>query len=66
MPEDGPEPRREIGRITSAVESPRHGGQALALAYVRKEYWDAGTPVSVQIEQPGGLMFEFRAGIVFN
>lgn len=57
VPEDGPEPGREIGRITSAVASPRHGGQSLVLAYVRKEYFADGTSVSVQIEQPGGLMF---------
>ena len=59
VPEDGPEPGREIGRITSAVASPKHGGQSLALAYVRKEYLAEGTPVSVQIEQPGGLMFTY-------
>lgn len=59
VPEDGPEPGREIGRITSAVASPKHGGRSLALAYVRREYWDAGTLVSVQIEQPGGLMFAY-------
>ena len=63
VPEDGPEPGREIGRITSAVASPRHGGQSLALAYVRKEYFADGTPVSVQIEQPNGLMFTF-GGVV--
>jgi len=63
VPEDGPEPGREIGRITSAVASPRHGGQSLALAYVRKEYFAGGTPVSVQIEQPGGLMFAY-GGVV--
>ena len=59
VPEDGPEPGREIGRVTSAVASPGFGGRALALAFVRREYWDAGTPVSVQIEQPGGLTFAF-------
>ena len=59
VPEDGPEPGREIGRITSAVASPRLGGRALALAYVRREYWDPGTLVSVQIEQPGGLTFAY-------
>jgi len=63
VPEDGPEPGREIGRITSAVASPKHGGQSLALAYVRKEYFAGGTPVSVQIEQPGGLMFAY-GGVV--
>ena len=59
VPEDGPEPGREIGRITSAVASPKHGGQSLALAYIRKEYLADGTPVSIQIEQPGGLMFAY-------
>ena len=63
VPEDGPEPGREIGRITSAVASPKHGGQSLALAYVRKEYFADRTPVSVQIEQPNGLMFAF-GGVV--
>ena len=55
--EDGPEPGREIGWITSAVHSPHFGGRALALAYVRKEYLAEGTPVAVQITQPGGLVF---------
>ena len=63
VPEDGPEPGREIGRITSAVASPKHGGQSLALAYIRKEYFADGTLVSVQIEQPGGLMFSY-GGVV--
>ncbi len=63
VPEDGPEPGREIGRITSAVASPKQGGQSLALAYVRKEYLADGTPVSIQIEQPGGLMFAY-GGVV--
>ncbi len=61
VPEDGPEPGREIGRITSAVASPRRGGQALALAFIRKEYFADGTPVTVQITQPGGLMFSYDA-----
>jgi len=61
VPEDGPEPGREIGGITSAVASPQQGGRAVALGYVRKEYWSDGTPVSVQIAQPGGLMFSFGA-----
>lgn len=62
--EDGLEPGREIGRITSAVASPRFGGRALALAYVRREYWEPGTPVSVQIEQPGGLTFAFSGEVL--
>lgn len=61
VPENGPEPGREIGRITSAAASPRRGGQALALAFVRKEYFSAGTPVTVQIAQPGGLLFSYDA-----
>jgi len=61
VPEDGPEPGREIGRVTSTVASSRLGGRALALGYVRKEYWEEGTPVTVQIEQPGGLTFSFGA-----
>ena len=64
VPEDGPEPGREIGRITSAVASPQRGGQSLALAYVRKEYFEAGTPVTVQIAQPGGAMFAFGGVIL--
>jgi len=64
VPEDGPEPGREIGRITSAVASPKHSGQSLALAYVRKEYFADGTPVSVQIEQPNGLMFAHGGVII--
>ncbi len=61
VPEDGLEPGREIGRITSAVASPLLGGRAVALGYVRREYWEDGTPVSVQIVQPGGLTFSFAA-----
>ena len=64
VPEDGPEPGREIGRITSAVASPKHGGQSLALAYVRKEYLADGTSVSIQIEQPGGLMFAYGGTVL--
>ncbi len=63
VPEDGPEPGREIGRVTSAVSSPMLGGRALALAYVRKEYWEPGTPISVQIDQPGGLAFAFSGEV---
>ncbi len=63
VPEDGSEPGREIGRITSAVASPKFGGRALALGYVRKEFLADGTPVSVQIEQPGGAMFAFGGGV---
>lgn len=61
VPEDGPEPGREIGRVTSAAASPRRGGQALALAFIRKEYFADGTPVTVQIAQPGGLLFAYDA-----
>lgn len=61
VPEDGQEPGREIGRVTSAVASPRRGGQALALAFLRKEYFADGTAVTVQIAQPGGLLFSYDA-----
>ena len=57
VPEDAPEAGREIGRITSAVESPKFGGRALALAYVRREYCAPGTPVAVHLRQPGGAVF---------
>lgn len=66
VPEDGPEPGREIGRITSAVASPKFGGRALALAYVRKEYFAGGTLVSVQIEQPGGAIFVFGGQVIYK
>ena len=61
VPEDGPEPGREIGRVTSAVASLKRGGRTLALGYVRKEYWAAGTLVTIQISQPGGLVFSYGA-----
>ena len=61
VPENGPEPGREIGRVTSAAASPRRGGQSLALAFIRKEYFADGTPVTVQIAQPGGLLFAYDA-----
>lgn len=63
VPEDGAEPGREIGSITSAA-SPSRGGQAVALGYVRKEYFEAGTRVSVQIAQPNGLMFSYAAQVL--
>jgi folate-binding protein YgfZ len=34
---------KEVGRITSAVVSPARGG--LALGFLRREHWEAGTPV---------------------
>lgn len=55
---------REIGRITSAIASPKFGGRALALGYVRKEYGENGTPVAVQISQPGGAVFEHDATVL--
>ena len=61
VPEDGLEPGREIGRVTSAVASPKRGGRVLALGYVRKEYWADGTLVTIQILQPGGLVFSYGA-----
>lgn len=64
VPEDGPEPGREIGSITSAAASSARGGQAVALAYLRKEYFDPGTKVSVQITQPNGLVFSYAAEVM--
>lgn len=64
VPEDGPEPGREIGSVTSAAESKSRGGRAVALGYVRKEYFEAGTPISVQIAQPNGLMFAYAAEVL--
>jgi len=64
VPEDGPEPGREIGRVASAAASPSRGGQAIALGYVRKEYFDPGTAVSVQISQPNGLVFSYPAEVL--
>lgn len=61
VPEDGPEPGREIGRLTSVAAPRGLGGRALALAFVRKEYFADGTPVSVQIAQPGGPVFSYDA-----
>ena len=61
VPENGAEPGREIGRITSATASSKWGGRSLALGYVRKEYWADGTPVTIQIAQPGGLAFSYGA-----
>lgn len=64
VPEAGPEPGREIGSVTSAAASPSRGGQAIALGYVRKEYFAPGTAVSVQISQPNGLVFSYPAEVV--
>lgn len=64
VPEDGAEPGREIGSVTSAAASPSRGGQAVALGYVRKEYFEAGTRISVQIAQPNGLMFSYAAEVL--
>ncbi|MBV9851493.1 MAG: aminomethyltransferase family protein [Armatimonadetes bacterium] len=57
LPEDAPEAGREIGRVTSAVTSPKFGGRALALAYVRREHHAPETPVAVHLRQPGGAVF---------
>ena len=57
LPEDAPEAGREIGRITSGVESPKFGGRALAFGYVRREHCAPGTPVTVHLRQPGGAVF---------
>lgn len=64
VPEDGPEPGREIGIVTSAAASPSRGGQSIALGYVRKEYFAPGTAVSVQISQPNGLVFSYPAEVL--
>ncbi len=64
VPEDGPEPGREIGAVTSAAASPSRGGQAIALGYVRKEYFAPGTAISVQITQPNGLVFSYPAEVL--
>ena len=64
VPEDGPEPGREIGTVTSAAASPSRGGQTIALGYVRKEYFAPGTAVSVQISQPNGLVFSYPAAVL--
>ncbi len=64
VPEGGPEPGREIGTITSAAASPSRGGQAIALGYVRKEYFAPGTAVSVQISQPNALVFSYPAVVL--
>ena len=64
VPEDGAEPGREIGSVTSAAASPSRGGQAVALGYVRKEHFEPGTRVSVQIAQPNGLMFAYAAEVL--
>lgn len=64
VPEDGLEPGREIGSVTSAAESKSRGGRAVALGYVRKEYFEAGTAISVQIAQPNGLMFAYAAEVL--
>lgn len=62
--EDDPEPGRQIGRITSAVASPLFGGRPLALAYVRKEYFENNTPIDVQIAQPDGTVFSFAGTVL--
>ena len=64
VPEDGPEPGREIGTVTSAAASPSRGRQAIALGYVRREYFAPGTAVSVQISQPNGLVFSYPAVVL--
>jgi folate-binding protein YgfZ len=64
VPEDGPEPGREIGTVTSAAASPSRGGQAIALGYIRKEYFVPGTAVTVQIAQPNGLVFSYPAEVL--
>ncbi len=57
LPESGLDAGREIGRVTSAVHSPKFGSRALALAYVRREHLAAGTPLAVHLRQPDGSVF---------
>ena len=65
VPETGDPPGHNIGRITSAVASPLYDDRALALGYVRREHWDEGTPVTVQMVQPNGAVFSF-GGVVLG
>lgn len=62
--EQGPDAGREIGRITSAVASPRFGGRALALGYVRREFMEPGTALAVHLPQPDGTVFTFPATVL--
>ena len=64
VPEDGPEPGREVGRVTSAVLSPAHNERPLALGYVRREYFAPGTPLDVQILQPDGTVFSYHGAVI--
>lgn len=66
VPETGDPPGQGIGRVTSAVASPLHDDRALALGYVRREHWEEGTPVTVQMVQPGGAMFSFGSVVLPN
>ena len=63
-PEQGPDAGREIGRITSAASSPRFGGRALALGYVRREFMEPGTAVAVHLPQPDGTVFTFPGTVL--
>lgn len=63
-PRVGEEAGREIGRLTSAVASPRFDGRALCLAFVRSEYAANGTPVAVHLPQPDGMVFPFAARVL--
>jgi folate-binding protein YgfZ len=64
VPEDGPDAGREVGRITSAVASPKFEGRALCLAYIRKEYFAPGTSLDAQIGQPDGTVFSFAGTVL--
>jgi len=44
---------RAVGRVTSAVVSPGLG-RGLALGFLRREYWEPGTPV--EVGTPGGAL----------
>ncbi len=64
IPEHSPDAGREIGRITSAAASPRLGGRALALGYVRREFMEPGTAVAVHLPQPDGTVFLFPGTVL--
>ena len=55
---------REVGRVTSAVLSPRFGGRVLCLAFVRREAWDNGTAVDVHVPQPDGTQFSYAGQVL--
>ncbi len=52
-PEDTEDEGRLIGRVTSAIYSPHFDGRPLALGYVRREYVEPETLVSVHVGPTG-------------